>query len=607
MEFQHGAQYYFSTDISNLSLAQCAFLAGINNSPNSYNPFGEKNNSEKIKNRTTTVLNKMKELNYITEDEYDTAIEEVSAGLNFKKGNISAKNDGIYSYYIDALFSELISDFSNKNHITTTFAENYIEMANLKIYSNQNTDIQNTMEKEFKKTTYILSSSSSDATSQAAMVIIDHTTGYILGCVGGLGEKTSSRGLNRATQAVRQTGSAMKPLAVLAPAIQERVITASSIYNDERSSFVDYNGEDYSPINSSNSYLGNITVRRAVESSQNIPFVKIMEELTPQTSIKYLKKLGISTLTDNDQNLALSLGGLDNGISPLEMAAAYSTLANNGVYIEPTFYTSVEDTNKNIILKSHQKTHRVFSKATAYIVSDLLTQPVNGSHGTATYCKINGIDVSAKTGTTNSNYDRWLCEYTPYYTGVTWYGFDLNETINYSTNPAELISYRIFATIHANLSSKSFEKPFGVTSSTICSETGLVANNSCTGTYTEYFLNGTVPQNCNKHFDTSSSTTTKNNKSNSNTTNNTNSTTTNNTNTTTNNTSNSEINIDNNITNTITNNITTDNSTQNNSNSTPNNNVINSNLDTNTQNANTYDNDNSSKNVTNSNSNNILE
>ena len=150
---------------------------------------------------------------------------------------------------------------------------------------------------------------------------------------GGLGEKKTARSLNRATQSVRQTGSAIKPIAVLAPAIDKKIITAAAIYDDTEK---DFEG-GYHPVDYSKS-LGEITVRRAVESSQNIPFVEIMEELKPKNAISYLEKMGVTSLTKEDNNLALSLGGLQKGISPLEMAGAYNTIANNGEYIEPTFY-----------------------------------------------------------------------------------------------------------------------------------------------------------------------------------------------------------------------------------------------------------------------------
>ena len=315
------------------------------------------------------------------------------------------------------------------------------------------------------------------------------------GCTGGLGKKTESRTFNRATQSVRQTGSAIKPIAVLAPAIDKKIITASTIFDDTEQDFENgYHPEDYSKP------LGKVTVRRAVESSQNIPFVEIMEQLKPKTSIKYLEKMGVTTLTEKDNGLPLSLGGLEKGISPLQMAGAYSTIANDGIYIEPTFYTKVEKHNGKTLIKANQKKKRVFSKEVAYILKNLLTQTVLGQNGTATYCKISGVDVAAKTGTTDENYDRWLCGFTPYYTAVTWFGYDQNESVEFNQrNPAGLIWANVMSRIHTGLNSAKFEKPNTVFSSTICAETGKKARSGCQNTYTEYYLWLTTPDLCDKH------------------------------------------------------------------------------------------------------------
>ncbi len=216
-----GANYYFNKSVKDLSLEECAFLAGINNSPNSYNPYGDTDNTEKIKKRTKTVLSKMLELKYINEDEYNNAVANVDSGLKFKKGKIETE-DAVYSYHTDALISQLIDDIANKKKITKTFATNYVNMAGLTIYSTQNTSVQKQMEKEFEKTKYQLASKTGGDHSQSAMVIIDHKTGQVVGCVGGLGKKTTSRGLNRATQSIRQTGSCIKPIAVLVPGIAKK-------------------------------------------------------------------------------------------------------------------------------------------------------------------------------------------------------------------------------------------------------------------------------------------------------------------------------------------------------------------------------------------------
>ena len=219
-----GSQYYFSKSSKELTLEECAFLAGINHSPNSYNPFSEKENIQKIINRTKTVLEKMKELGYIkNEEDYHKAIENVEKGLNFKKGNISS-DSGVYSYHTDALIPEITADIVDKYDISETFATNYINMAGLTIYSTQDSKIQKETEKEFEKKKYSLSSKKGGDSSQAAMVIIDHKTGYVVGCTGGLGKKETARSLNRATQSIRQTGSAIKPIAVLAPAIDKKII-----------------------------------------------------------------------------------------------------------------------------------------------------------------------------------------------------------------------------------------------------------------------------------------------------------------------------------------------------------------------------------------------
>ncbi len=505
-----GSQYYFSKDVQNLSLAECAFLAGINNSPNSYNPFDdETDNTEKITNRTITVLDKMLELEYITEEEHNTAVAEVNNGLQFKQGTVEA-SDGIYSYHTDALINEIIQDIADKKNITEDFAINYLYLGGLTINSTQNSSIQDETETEFNKRQYNIASREGGDPAQAAMVIMDHKTGQVVACVGGLGEKDTARGLNRATQSTRQTGSSIKPLAVLAPGIDKKKFTAATIYADEETTFA----ENYKPVNY-DGYLGDITVRRAVESSQNIPFVEMMEQIGVKTSISYLKDMGITSLTEKDESLSLALGGLDKGITPLEMAAGYATIANDGVYIEPTFYTEITNQSGKTIVESKPESHRVFSEQVAYILKEILTQPVKGTNGTATYCSISGIDVAAKTGTTDENYDRWLCGFTPYYTAATWFGYDQNETIYFNRqNPAGVIWANVMRNIHSGLANATFEKPSWIQTETICADSGCIANSGCTNTYEEYFLLGTKPDNCTEH--SGSRITTNNNQNNQN-------------------------------------------------------------------------------------------
>lgn len=492
-----GSRYYFDKSVTDLDLAECAYLAGLNHSPNSYNPFGEKDNSEKIKSRSKLVLKVMLEENYINNEEYEKAVQEIDAGLRFKKGDVKPKGDNVYSYMVDATISEAISDLEKSKKMSTSFATNYLYYSGLKIYSTQNSDIQKDIEEEFEKSKYRVKSEKYDnTTSQAAMIVMDHKTGQVMGCAGGLGEKKMSRGFNRATQALRQTGSAIKPIAVLGPALEEKIITPLTVYDDTRTTF----STGYNPTDCENE-LGPITVRRAVESSQNIPFVKIMEQLTPQKAIKYMQNEGITTLTDADCDLPLALGGLQKGTTPLEMAAAYATIANGGKYIEPIFYTKIENNNGKVVLKNKQKSKKVYSEDTTYVLKNLLTQPVKGENGTAKTCKIDGFEVAAKTGTTNDNYDKWLCGFTKYYTAVTWFGFDVNETIKEGADSmANQIWANVMKDVHENLIKADFEKNKNVQEVVVCKDSGKRATGGCRNTYVEYFRKGTVPnEKCDKH------------------------------------------------------------------------------------------------------------
>lgn len=497
------SNYYFNKSAVDLTLAESAYLAGINNSPNSYNPFVDEeakaDRMNLINRRVKTVLAKMLELKKITQEEYDAAIAETDAGLAFDKGQILSNK---YSYHTDAAVEQVIADLMELHpDWSREYTSLYVKSSGLTIYTTQNTTIQNIMEEEFAKTKYQRTSRKTKdedgnfVHSQAAMVVIDHTTGYVVGTVGGLGEKTTSFGLNRATQSTRKTGSSMKPLAVLVPGIDTGTITAATTYDDVPTSFGTYSPRNYSGI-----YSGLQTVRYAIETSRNIPMVKGLQEIGVKTSIEYLEKMGISTINhEKDNYLGLALGGLTDGISPLEMAAAYATIANDGVYIEPTFYTKVVDSEGNTILEAKQETRTAMSKASAYVIKEILTQPVKS--GTATNCRISGMSVAAKTGTSDEDVDRWLCGFTPYYTASCWYGFDMEEEVIYSGNPAGHLWAAVMQNVHKGFASKYFSetRPDGVVTATVCKVSGMLPTEECKNdprgdqTYTEYFVRGTVP------------------------------------------------------------------------------------------------------------------
>ncbi|MGN1327020.1 MAG: transglycosylase domain-containing protein, partial [Clostridia bacterium] len=501
-----GSQYYFNKSVTELTLTECAFLAGINHSPNSYNPFGEEDNSAIIARRTKIVLNKMLELEKITQEEYDASIAEVNEGIKFEKGNTTSGE--AMSYLARAALNQVINQYAEEKDVDTKTATAMIQGGGYRIYTTQDSNIQAIMEDVYTDEDYIYSGRKEDSEgnlyhnhTQSAMVVIDHKTGKVVGCMGGLGDDVNSNGLNRA-MSTRQPGSSIKPIAAIAPALEAGIITASTVYDESPSYFGNYH-----PTNSGK---GLITVRKAVGISANTTEVKIMSELGTKNSITFMRKMGITSLVTaeensetNDENLAMVLGGLTYGISPLEMAGAYAAIANDGIYITPTFYTRVEDVNGNTVLEPVQEKTRVMSEANAFILQSILTEPVIGAGGTATDCKISGQDTAAKTGTTTDNLDKWLCGFTEYYTAATWYGYDntrIPEPLSGNALYAQKKIWKaVMSQIHKDLESAKFEKPSNVVSAKVCLTSGKLATEECENTYTEYFVKGTLPDYCDGH------------------------------------------------------------------------------------------------------------
>ena len=507
-----GSQYYFNKSAKDLDLAQCAFLAGINNSPNAYNPYDTSLDQDKAaqlrKDRTLTVLKEMKSQGMIeNEDDYNNAVKEVEDGLKFEKGYSGISN---YSYHTDAAIKQVIQQVMEEKNISSDLAKNYVYGSGLTIYSTEDSSIQARVEEEFAKQKYQISGkeknkdgSTKNDHTQAGMVIIDNATNQVVAVGGNLGEQKTVGLLNRGTQIKRQTGSSMKPLADIVPGLQEKVITASTIYDDSITDFGGgYKPEDY------NIPKGLINIRSCIRTSQNIPMVKVMMQLTPKKSIEYLKKMGITTLDDTkDNNPALSIGGLSEGISPLEMAGAYASIANDGVYTTPIFYTKVVDSSGNVVLTANQEKTRVISEQNAYITRSIIEEPTK-SGGTATYCAVSGMETCAKTGSTDDYKDRWLCGMTPYYTTACWWGYDSPEPLRvgktaYSVdgrNPAGQLWSSVMKDIHKGLENKNFNTPStGIVTKTICKDTGGVATTTCTNTYSEIFTSDNVPENCQGH------------------------------------------------------------------------------------------------------------
>ena len=498
---ESGAKYYFNKSAKDLSLAEAAFMAGINDSPNYYNPFGEEDKTEIIKNKTKLVLDKMLEVKdengvpFITQEEHDKAVAEVEAELKFKQGDFSNKSD--LSFLEQDAINQVVEDLMEEYDIDREHAEARVYNNGYKIYTTQDQDIQDIIEKEYLKDKYIQKATGKYAQkgdhTQSAMVIIDHKTGQVVGEVGGLGDDTPTYGTNRASNLNKQPGSAIKPLAAIAPGLENNVITAATVYDDSPTKF----GTD--EFGNSTGYPGLITVRNAICRSSNVVNIKILLNVGLDTSIDFLNEIGLTNFTHEEDAIpTLVLGGSTNGTSPLQMAAAYAMIARGGEYIEPTYYTKVEDSNGNVILEPEQETKRIMTEGNAYVLSSILKAPVEEYPGTARDCAISGMDVAAKTGTTSSFYNYWLCGFTPYYSAATWYGYDYDESV-YGGNYAKTIWAAVMKEVHEDLEGKRFEKPSNIVTAKICMDSGRAATDECTRTYTEVFVSGTVPGKCDGH------------------------------------------------------------------------------------------------------------
>lgn len=343
---------------------------------------------------------------------------------------------------------------------------------------------------------------------QSSMSVIDQHTGYVKAIVGGRGEKTASLTLNRATDTTRQPGSTFKILSTYAPALNEKGMTLATTFEDEP-----YNYPDGSPVNNaSRSYNGTTTIRRAIQNSINVVAVKCLEEVTPELGLQYLDNFGFTTLAHGteadrdangtvwtDANLPLALGGLTNGVTNVELCAAYATIANSGNYIEPLYYTKILDHNGNVLIEKTSAGRSVIKESTAWLLTSAMEDVV--TQGTGTACQLDNMTVAGKTGTTDAYNDLWFVGYTPYYTCAVWSGFDNNEKLpEDARNFHKNLWKKVMTRIHEGLPDRDFEMPASVEKISICSETGLLPRAGCP-VITEYFDIGDVPtEYCDQHF-----------------------------------------------------------------------------------------------------------
>ncbi len=474
------AKVYFSKDLADLSLAECACIAGITQYPSRYDPYL---NPEANKQKQELVLSKMLELEMISEEEYEQAVNEE---LVFKRAEEFSNTH--YSYFVDTLIEEVLDDLITQHNYTPTMAQNLLYTGGLQIKCTIDAEIQAILDDVYTdESNYIYNSN--NELLQAAMVITEAKNGEIKAIAGGMGDKTGSRTYNRAT-ALRQPGSAIKPIAVYAPAIESGLINAATVLKDEPVTFTLPNGSTWTPKNSSNSFADDVSVRTAIAKSLNIPAAKILYDLGVDHSFNFLtQNLGITSLVErretssgivSDKALSLSLGGVTDGISPVEISAAYAPFINNGYYTQPHTYTEIYDHNGEILFTKQLNTHRAMKSSTSTVMTDLMTSVVIS--GTGASARFSGVDIAGKTGTTDQNRDKWFVGLTPSLVGVTWVGYDTPTAINVSGNPATTLWKKVMSQIDYSERPKSFSKVLsydGLDKYSICTVSGLLATATC--------------------------------------------------------------------------------------------------------------------------------
>ena len=445
------AQKYFGKEPSQLTLAESASIVGIVNLPTYYSPFySEENNKE----RQETVLRRMYELGYISYDEYEQAKNEQ---LVFTRSDNEVADQEIYSYYVEAVIKDVTEDLMEQKGISQDTARQLLYNGGYRVYSCLDPYIQECVDNVYLDVeNFPKPYRANDQQLQSAMVIMDPYTGEEVAMSGGVGEKTGNLVLNRATDALRAPGSSFKPLAVYAPAIELGLITPSTLVNDAPREEVEMSQNQWYPNNSDFKYRGIIDIATGVRLSLNTVAAQVLDKLGLDASTNFLKnKLGITSLVPDDYNYAsLALGELTNGISVLEMAQAYCTFDNSGIFTEARTYSRVTDAAGNIVLDNQPKTHVAMKSSTATNITSLLFSAAN--YGTGSESIFSGQAIAGKTGTSSYNWNRWFAGYTPYYVGVVWTGFDQPEQMYVYGNPAAQVWRRVMQQVHAGLEYKSF-------------------------------------------------------------------------------------------------------------------------------------------------------
>lgn len=518
------SRMYFNKDVSDLTLAECASLMGITNNPSMYDPTLSSWTRENNRERQLTILGAMLEQEKISQEEYDEAKAEdivFSNGFTISGkyvGSDGAANEpepeepptddtesptdeeeptikGRYSWFTEAMIGDVadalvekygITDKVRDNGTTYTAYEQAWDMVHgkgYKIYTTQNPKYQKIAEDvcyDLSNIPYTSSYTNSAGEQvedqlQIALTIVDPTNGYVVAMIGGAGEKQADRVWNWAVNA-RQCGSAIKPVSTYAPALDDGTINGASVIDDYPMLL---NGDVW-PRNANWRYQGLTALHKALAQSLNTCAVRTNLAYGVDRSYEFLvNKLGFENLTytDSQQVGNMALGGFEKGVTTEEMAAAYAAFVNEGVYTKPRTFVRVEDANGNVILENEAQSSVAMKNTTAALMNSLLQEA--SLQGTGYQAQFPGMHIAGKTGSTNSNKDRYFAGYTPYYSCAVWAGYEHNQRIVASGNPCAVIFQKVMKAIHEDLPDKDFFSCAGLTSVAVCADSGMLASENC--------------------------------------------------------------------------------------------------------------------------------
>ncbi len=465
---QTAAQIYFGKNVEDLNLAECAMIAGIPKSPNYYSPSS---NLKAAKERQSVVLDQLVKYDYI-----DSATALKAKNTEIKLVNRNTTTTATASYFTDYVLQLLIEKYG----------ADAVYKDGLKVYTSLDIEMQTAAEQAMNQLLSTRRTENGIKQPQGALVAIDPHNGHIKAMVGGRGNDQ----FNRAVLAERQPGSAFKPFVYLAAL--ESGFTPASIIDDKPISF-----GSWSPMNYDRRFRGPVTMRTALEQSLNVVTVKLAQQVGIDKTLYYAQQMGISTLVltgnTNDRNLAMSLGGLTRGVTPLEIASAYGVLANGGVRVEPLAIIKVVDRNGKVIEETLPRERVVVNERSAYLLTDMLRGAINQGTGAGAYF---GRPAAGKTGTTSDYKDAWFVGYTPDLAAAVWMGYDNADYLSGITGGT--IPATIWQSFMREASTKyvarDFVKPSGIVTARISTQDGLLLNDAASKeARDELFAEGTQP------------------------------------------------------------------------------------------------------------------